>query len=261
MLRGLPEGRTVHHPRGLLRHTGPRAPRSPRPPNSHTPVLAELCPSGRHPALRGPLSTAHRRTPAPVQVGRAVPTPGSRHRTPRGQGHRPPARPTLRPPPALGLRGHVEAVRRERGAWPVHARARPLCQAYSLDPASPPTRETHTPSSRPAGTSQGGHPAAQLRPQLPSAPPQLALQPPALSPLPQRGQDVAWSYHRASWGTQTHTRTHIRTAHHTPGEYRACSGRTSCWVQPVSVAPSGSDPKGRQALERKPSAAPPEMAE
>lgn len=139
---GAPRGPCGSPPPGLLRHTG-----TPQPPPSrpHTPVLAELRPSGRSPALRGPVHGSQMHTCSRPSG------PGCAHtwlRVQDSQRAGPPAAWTAHPepPPAPGLQGHVEVVRRQRGAWPAHARARPLCQAYSLDPASTPSRETHTPS-------------------------------------------------------------------------------------------------------------------
>ena len=60
---------------------------------------------------------------------------------------------------------------------------------WTLLAATPPQGDTHTQHPRPAGASQWGLPTAHLRPQPPLALPQLALQLPALSLLPQRGQD------------------------------------------------------------------------
>ena len=128
---------------------------------------------------------------------------------------------------------------------------------WTLLAATPHQGDTHTQHPRPAGASQWGLPTAHLRPQPPLALPQLALQLPALSPLPQRGQDPRPSLpgdcehgcpvphlgpgpeppHRAS------RRDPDLAPHRSAGEHRTCSGLSSCWVKPVSTAISGSTPK------------------
>ena len=155
MLRGSPRTCTAHQPRGCCctwAHRHPAA-RRPRPPDPHTPVLAELRPEGKATGcLEGPPqgpdplrdSEVTWRTSGDSEgPGQSIPGPGC----------------SVRPTP-----------------W-----TRPA--------ATPHQGDIHTQHPRPAGASQGGLPTAHLRLQLPSAQPQLALQPPALSPLPQRGQD------------------------------------------------------------------------
>ena len=70
------------------------------PPDPHTPVLAELCPWPSPPTLGGPLSTAHRLTPAPIQVGQGGAHTWLREQDSPRAGPQAAWRAHLRPPPA-----------------------------------------------------------------------------------------------------------------------------------------------------------------
>ena len=175
----------------------------------------------------------------------------------------------------------MEDIRRQRGAWPVHSRARLLCQAYSLDPAGsdpPPGRHTHPAPSACRGLPGG---APHCPPETPAALGPAPISPAASCPQPAPSEGTGLTAKPARLpqarapGTTPGTRPGAptqsflqgprpgtrpgapaqsflqgpgRTHTHTHctrqrGEHGACSGLSSYWVKPVSTAISGSSLK------------------